>query len=93
MEKLTNASGLPLACDEFLSVGQGYQPPLAAKGAHLSNVIDIYQGIPVDSPKAATLQALLKRLQCLRSLIVAICSDNPDEVSVCLKGVDLIGAQ
>jgi len=93
MEKLTNTTGLPLACDEFLAVGQRYQPPLAAEGAHLSNVIDIYHGIPMNSPKAAILQPLLKHLKRLSCLIVPVCRDDPHQVSVGLEGVDLISAQ
>jgi hypothetical protein len=41
MEKLADASSLPLARNELLIVTQGNQPSLAAEGAHLSNVIDI----------------------------------------------------
>src|SRR5580658_4663870 len=51
MQKVVNATGLSFAGHEFLAVGQCDQPSLAAEGAHLSNVIDIYQRVPMNPPK------------------------------------------
>src|SRR5580700_9870447 len=82
MEKLTNTPCLPLANNEFLAVGQGYQPSLATERAHLSNVIDIHHGVPMNPPKATIFQPLFKDFERLSCLVAPVCGDNPDDVSV-----------
>jgi hypothetical protein len=51
VQQLAHAPGLPLAGDELLIVAQRDQPPLTGESAHLADVIDVDQSVPVNSPK------------------------------------------
>src|ERR1700686_769298 len=93
MEKLSNAPSLPLARNKLLIVSQGNQPSLAAEGAHLSNVIDIHHGIPMNPLKAGILKPVVKNFKRLSCLVLSFCGDNPHHVPFSLEGVDLVGAQ
>jgi hypothetical protein len=50
-KKPTNGFRLPPADNEFLIVVHGEQPPLAAESAHFPDVIDINQGISMNTLK------------------------------------------
>ena len=93
MQKLANTPGLPFACHEFLAVGQGDQPSLATERAHLSNVIHIDHGVPMNPPKATILQPLFKDFERQSCLVAPVCGDNPDDISVGLESVNLTGIE
>src|SRR5690348_8732373 len=93
MEELPNAPSLPLARNELLIVSQRNQPSLAAEGAHLSNVIHIHHGVPMNPLKAGILKPVVKNFQRLSCLVLSFRGDNPHHVPFSLECVDLVGAQ
>jgi hypothetical protein len=58
-EHLTHILGLALTDDKFLAVIECDKPSLTGDHAHFSNLLDVHQSIPMDSPKSGISQAIL----------------------------------
>ena len=93
VQKLANTASLAFACDEFLIVTQRDQPSLAAEGAHLADMIDIHQRVPVNSLEGCARKPVLDHFERLSGKVLALGRYDPDQVAFGLKRVDLIGAQ
>jgi hypothetical protein len=93
IQELTYIPGLTLTYDEFLAVIEGYQPALAGDHAHFSNLLDVYEGVPMNPAERAVLQSFFNGSQVLSRHVSLFGSDDPDRVTIRLKRKHLIRVQ
>ncbi len=62
VEHVTNILGLALTDDEFLAVVEGDKPALTGDHAHFPNLLNVHQGVSMNTTKSAILQSLFNRL-------------------------------
>src|SRR5690348_10865470 len=77
VQNLTNVVRLPLAHHDLQGVAERDHPALAAQRGHLSDVVDIHDGIAVNPLELRHRQALPDRPQTLRGQETMLRGHNP----------------
>src|ERR1700680_483020 len=92
VQKLADPASLALAGDELLIVTHCDQPSLTAERAHLADMIDIHQRVPVNALKGRVCKAALNHFERLCREGFALGRYYPYQVAFGLERVDFIGA-
>ena len=74
-------------------VAEGEQPALTAEGAHLPNVIEIHDSVPVDPFELGSAEASLDCVKGLRGEEAPLGCDNPDQFSFGLESKNVVSVE
>jgi hypothetical protein len=92
-QQFLHSTRLPFTDDELLLVRERQKPALAAQRRHLRDMIEIDEGVAVDSRKIEIAQLLLNLLERLRCQVSLLPRNDPDQLPFGLEGQNLGAVQ
>jgi hypothetical protein len=80
--RTSNVPGLPLTDNEFLTFVESDEPALAANHAHFSNLLNVYEGVPMNTAERTVLQSFFDGAQILSCDVPLFESNDPSSVAI-----------